>query len=353
MGIRYLNQFLQKNANKSSIQLYNLSELSGKKIAVDISIYLYRYIADNSLIDSMYLMLILFRTNNITPVFIFDGKPPEEKKDLLQKRKTDKRNAKKEYNNLKLILETNKELDDNEKKEISINMEKLKKSFITIQKNDIENVKNLIRAYGSTYYDAPGEADELCAYLTIQNKVWGCLSEDMDMFVYGCPRVLRYFSLLNHNVIVYNVKDILNDLQLEQKELREICVLSGTDYNINQYTKLTLLNTLKYFKKYDKVRKNIHMNNENEYKNDNQNKNSKEQPIEFYKWLQDNYPHLIDNYEGLINIYNMFDLNNYHPSKHFDNIYIQNTNIEKEQLHKILQEDGFIFPELSKIKNQK
>ena len=44
----------------------------------------------------------------------------------------------------------------------------------------------------------------------------------------------------------------------------------------------------------------------------------------------------------------MFDLNNYNPSKHFDNIYIQNTNIEKEQMNKILQEDGFIFPELSK-----
>jgi flap endonuclease-1 len=348
MGIRYLNQFLQKNANKSSIQLYNLSELSGKKIAVDISIYLYRYIADNSLIDSMYLMLILFRTNNITPVFIFDGKPPEEKKELLQKRKTDKRNAKKEYNNLKLLLETNKDLDDNEKKEISMNMEKLKKSFITIQKNDIENVKKLIRAYGSTYYDAPGEADELCAYLTIQNKVWGCLSEDMDMFVYGCPRVLRYFSLLNHNVIVYNVKDILNDLQLEQKELREICVLSGTDYNINKDTKLTLLNTLKYFKKYDKVRKNIDMNNEN----DNENKNSKGHTIEFYKWLQDNYPNLINDYEGLVKIYNMFDLNNYNPNNHFDNIYIQNTNIEKEQLHKILQEDGFIFPVLSRKKNK-
>jgi 5'-3' exonuclease len=352
MGIRYLNQFLQKNANKSSIQLCNLSELSGKKIAVDISIYLYRYIADNSLIDSMYLMLILFRTNNITPVFIFDGKPPEEKKNLLQKRKIDKINAKKEYNNLKQILETNKDLDNNEKQEISMNMEKLKKSFITIRKNDIENVKKLIRAYGSTYYDAPGEADELCAYLTIQNKVWGCLSEDMDMFVYGCPRVLRYLSLLNRNVVVYDVKHILNDLQLDQRELREICVLSGTDYNINQDTKLTLLNTLKYFKKYDKVRKNIHMNNENEDENDNKNKNGKGQTIEFYKWLQDNYPNLIDDYEGLIKIYYMFDLNNYNPSKYFDNIYIKNSNIDKEQLNEILKEDGFIFPDLSKIKNQ-
>ena len=92
MGIKHLNKFFKENASEST-KLISLSELSGKKIAVDISIYLYRYIADNSLIDSMYLMLILFRTNNITPVFIFDGKPPEEKKDLLQKRKTDKRNA--------------------------------------------------------------------------------------------------------------------------------------------------------------------------------------------------------------------------------------------------------------------
>lgn len=332
MGIRYLNQFLQKNANETSIKLYNLSELSGKKIAVDISIYLYRYIAEDSLINSMYLMLTLFRHNNISPVFIFDGKPPDEKYNLLKKRKQDKINAEKDYNSLKQILETSKDMDNNEKQEILINMENLKKSFIYVKKNDIENVKKLIRAYGCTYYDAPGEADELCAYLTIKNKVWGCLSEDMDMFVYGCSKVLRYFSLLNHSVVVYDVKRILTDLKLEQKDLREICILSGTDYNINKKTKITLINTLSYFKKYDNIRKNT------------RDSDIKNNPLEFYKWLNDNYINLINDYEELIKINNMFNLDNYNPTQNFDKIHIQNSTIMKEDLIEILKEDGFIFP---------
>ena len=80
MGIRALNKFLQAKC-KSSIKSIPLSELSGKKIAVDISIYLYKYISDNALLENLYLMISLFRTNNITPIFIFDGKPPTEKND--------------------------------------------------------------------------------------------------------------------------------------------------------------------------------------------------------------------------------------------------------------------------------
>ena len=41
MGIRYLNNYLRdKCAN--SIRVTNIADLSGKKIAVDISIYLYK-----------------------------------------------------------------------------------------------------------------------------------------------------------------------------------------------------------------------------------------------------------------------------------------------------------------------
>jgi len=51
-------------------------------------------------------------------------------------------------------------------------------------------------AYGVSYIDADGEADQLCASLVLKNKVYACLSEDMDLFVYGCPRVLRYLSFI-------------------------------------------------------------------------------------------------------------------------------------------------------------
>ena len=112
-----------------------------------------------------------------------------------------------------------------------------------------DNVKNLIRAYGATYYDAIGEADELCALLTVKDKVWACLSEDMDMFVYGCPRVIRYFSLLNHTAVLYDLNGILTSLGISQKELREICILSGTDYNIECEDSNLLTTTLKHFKK--------------------------------------------------------------------------------------------------------
>lgn len=79
MGIRYLNRFLKDNAS-DAIKFISIAELSGKKIAVDISIYMYKYASDNNLIENMYLMLSVFRYYNVIPIFIFDGKPPAEKK---------------------------------------------------------------------------------------------------------------------------------------------------------------------------------------------------------------------------------------------------------------------------------
>lgn len=320
MGIRHLNRFLKDNASPS-IKLCNLSELSGKKIAVDISIYMYRFASNNTLIENIYLMLSVFRHYNIIPIFIFDGKPPPEKHELLKKRKEDKREAENEYNKLKNTLEINKDMDDSDKQEIIYNMDILKKKFVSINKNDIENVKMLIRSYGATYYDAPGEADELCAMLNIKNKVWASLSEDMDMFVYGCPRVIRYFSLLNHTAIVYDVKGILNNLGISQKELREICVLSGTDYNLEcDDTKNSLNNTLKIFKKYHKSKSKVG----------------------FYEWLnKDN--NFIKDYDLLLKTYNMFELNNRFDIKVFEKIKIINGPIIKNEIINILKTDGFIF----------
>lgn len=323
MGIRYLNRFLKDNASQS-IKLCNLAELSGKKIAVDISIYMYRFASDNNLIENIYLMLGTFRHYNIIPIFVFDGKPPPEKRELLQKRKEDKEEAEEEYNKLKTTLELNRDMDDADKQEIIYNMDVLKKKFVSINKDDTENVKTLIRCYGATYYDAPGEADELCALLTIKEKVWACLSEDMDMFVYGCPRVIRYLSLLNHTAVIYDVKGILANLGISQKELREICLLSGTDYNIEcDDQRNTLTTTLKYFKKYHKS----------------------QSKLEFYDWLNEHYVGVIKDYELLKKIYAMFDLSqNHYNIKLFEKIKIVNGPVMKDDIKNILKADGFLFP---------
>ena len=321
MGIRYLNRFLKDNAS-ASINLYNLAKLSGKKIAVDISIYIYRFAGDNTLIENIYLMLSIFRHYNIIPIFVFDGRAPVEKLELLQKRKEDKEKAQEEYNKLKNAL--NNEMNESEKQEIIYQMEMLKKKFVYINKNDVENVKMLIKSYGATYYDASGEADELCVMLNIKHKVWGCLSEDMDMFVYGCPRVIRYLSLLNHTAVVYDLKGILNNLGITQKELREICVLSGTDYNIECHDTPNILNTnLKLFKKYHKSNKNI----------------------SFYEWLNENKKNYIKDYDLLLRICNIFDLNvnDNDDINAFEKLQIVNGPILKDDVKNILKADGFIF----------
>jgi flap endonuclease-1 len=329
MGIKFLNQFLKTECD-SSIKLISISELSGKKIAIDISIYMYKYEAENNLIENMYLMLSIFRYYNIIPIFIFDGKPPTEKKELLQKRKADKLEAQKEYNNLKEQLQITQNIDESFKQEIICNMDILKKQFIYINKEKIDKVKNLIRAYGASYIDALGEADELCALLVIKQQVWACLSEDMDMFVYGCSRVIRYLSLLNHTVVLYNMEQILIDIGINQKELREICVLSGTDYNINSshniqiHTPTNLYQSLKIFKKYYVDTKN-------------------KEKIDFYKWLINN--NYITDYDLLVKIYNMFDLSISNKNLNiFENIKIMNGPIIYNDIKTILETDGFIFP---------
>jgi aspartate kinase len=59
-----------------------------------------------------------------------------------------------------------------DKKEIEIEIDSLKKQFIRIKDSDIKSVKELMDYCNVVYYDAPGEADQLCAKLVIDKKAW-------------------------------------------------------------------------------------------------------------------------------------------------------------------------------------
>jgi flap endonuclease-1 len=312
MGIKYLNRYLTETCTNSAIKHVHLSNLSGKRIAIDTSIYLYKYTEDDGLIEKFYLMISIFKYYNIIPLFIFDGKPPDEKKELLQKRRAKKLEAEIEYNLLKESLNSK---DSTEKQKIVADMNTLKKDFIYISKQQINKIKELITSYGASYYDAEGEADEVCASLVIKKIVYACLSEDMDMFVYGVNRVLKHFSLTDHTVVQYDLKKILSELKLSFIEFKQICVLSGTDYNVDCET--DLYKTLKLFKRYKRW-------------------STKDN---FYVWIHKNCPENIENMDALLHAYNLFELSN----NNYNKIRITNSKILRLQLNAILEEDGFIF----------
>ena len=333
MGIRFLNGFLKTNCSPAAIHLVNFGALTGKKIAIDISIYLYKFSAENRLIENIHRMLTIFTHYKIIPVFIFDGKPPAEKKFILQQRRQCKTAAEREYNQLKRQLDgmvisrpfsTSCASETADTNQIIQQMEKLKNQFIYINRETITNVKDLLRAYGATYYDSPEEADTLCAMLVHKHKTWACLSDDMDMFAYGTTNVLRDFDINAHTATLYSMSAILDDLGVTPAEFRMMCVLAGTDYNsrsvdAQQRPNVNMnMNIYKCFAKLKAFKRNNPDNSTvglNDWINADANANAHKMH------------------------YNMFDLDHeMHQTKFksFDNVKIMNGKIMQQQVRDIL-----------------
>lgn len=309
MGVPNLNAFLLEKCS-DIINKKHLSHFSGKTIVIDTSIYLYKYVGQNKMVENFYLLISIFKHYNIVPIFIFDGKPPNEKKDLLKKRKIDKNEAENKYNIMFEKL-NNPNLSNIEKKDINAELEKLKKQFIRIHINDINIVKNIMDLYGVEYYDAPGEADYLCAKLVINGIADACLSDDMDLIVFGCNKVLRYLSILNHSVILYDVDEILKKINLTIDDLRKIVVLSGTDYNMKSNSSLN--QSLQYYSKF-----------------------KKDKMEDFFEWLNVKKNIKI---EELNDILKMFQIEN-HELETFERLA---KNENKSEMYKLLDNYGFIF----------
>ena len=313
MGVRLLSKLLKSTCYDVTKQIH-LSHLYGKKICIDTSIYLYRYKSHDMLIENFYIMCSLFKHYSITPIFVFDGRPPIEKNDELIKRRKKRQEANNKYYDLLEKYKDNIPLD--KKKEI----QKLKRDMTKIKDEDIKIIKDLLDAYGISHITAIGEADKLCASLVIKKKVYAVLTEDMDLFAYACPIILRYFSLLNHTCILYDLKKILQNLTINKTNFQLLCVLSGNDYYENKK------NIFYYLKLYNKYNKN----------------KIKNKDIEFKDWLiEHNYINYddIDNINNIINIYTDInkELNNYKP------FTISNKVCDKYTLHKILEMERFIF----------
>ena len=216
MGVRYLNKFLLDQCPRA-MQYISFEQLRGQTVVVDISIYLYKFKAIDDLLNLIRKMLVDFVTYNIHAIFIFDGKPKQNKQHELILRKEQKEKAWVQY---KQLSENNCNTEQ---------LQLLKQQCTKINILDVKNVKQVMDTMGFKYTVAPHEADELCAKLSVQNQMY-CMSDDMDMLVYGCNRVLRNVNFDTKTATLYKLDDILQYLKLSYDDFKRLCVLSGTDY---------------------------------------------------------------------------------------------------------------------------
>ena len=91
MGIKGLTTLIKTSA-PSAIQTQNLHHLTGKKVAIDASLFMYKMLINMRTSNHAYLTSnngkvvshitgIFYKTANylalnITPIYVFDGKPP-------------------------------------------------------------------------------------------------------------------------------------------------------------------------------------------------------------------------------------------------------------------------------------
>ncbi len=315
MGIKLLNKFLNIQSPKA-IKSIHLSQFYGKKICIDTMIYIYKFLSEDGLIEKFYLMSIIFRKYNIIPIFIFDGKPPKEKYDEIQKRNEKRNEALEEYEEKKNKLDIN---NANDRKELI----RLKRQTIKVSKNDINCVKELLDSMGFKYLTANGEADLLCAKLLQEKKVDACLSDDMDMFAYGCNKVLRHLSLLKHKVLLYDYRIIIESLNINKTNFTWLCCLSGCDY-FNENKNSTIFD---YYKSYIKYK--------TRYKNINN--------TSFIDYLKEKQ--IIDDiqYDEFHKAYNMFNINNTDYTEVLKDLKVKYSNYDKNKLYSILEKENFIL----------
>ena len=313
MGIRNLNKYLKNNCTKS-IRNVHLKELEHKSIVIDTSIYLYRFMTEDALMENMYHMISILLSYNIEPIFVFDGKPPIEKNETINNRKNERKLAHVKYAEFERQLGNN--INEKERKNIQKDMNKLKRQIVSITKKDIYNVKELLSNYGIKYINSDGEADELCAYLVNNDICWGCLSDDTDMFVYGCKYVLREINLLNHTVYVYDTNSILSELNIAETDFKEILILSSSEYNYN--INIQLMDIITIYQKYRTEKVNVTYN--------------------FYIWLLKNTNYIKD-YKALLNTYQLYTDNTYNMT----NIIINDSKKDIQKVQNIMNKEGFVF----------
>ena len=212
-----------------------------------------------------------------------------------------------------------------DKNKLLAEMDLLKSQFIRVKDVHTTKVKVLLDAFGVSYLDSPCEADHLCAYFTTKynnERTIYCVSDDMDMFIYGSKHIIRNININNKTLWIYDREKILEELDFTNDEFQEILILSGTDYNIDSNTSLS--ETLKWHISYKK------------------NKETGKATAPFYDWLLQNTKYITDS-EKLNNVYQYFK-NDY--LKIFDDYkgeMIQEKVYNEEKVKELMKEEGFIF----------
>ena len=261
MGIKKLYKFIN---NTFPNVFYDIStNIKGKSFVLDGTQQIYTQIGklrlsnkelflnngtNMSHIQGLFNSIIQLLNNNSIPIYVFDGKPikvdsPLNKQTVLEERKINLNTKTDNLSELKkqcdnfVIEKLNKNVPiENIKQQlykttIYKQYRKLYSTTIRLKHYYIEDWVKILELIGiPVIHQEYGEADPICSMITNNNKhIYGLISDDSDMLVYGCKRILT-----NPNINKLNSYKVIEINQLlEQINYKINCDFGNTNFNNN------------------------------------------------------------------------------------------------------------------------
>ena len=221
-----------------------ISDLNGKTVCVDAFNILYQFLStvrqvdgtplmDNKKRVTSHLSGIFYRNINLLSegmklVYVFDGKPPEQKGKIHVRREAGRDVAKERYEEAK------------QQEDIS-GMRRYGSQLIRLEDEMIVESKELLEAMGIAVVQAPGEGEAEAAYLSRKKEVYAAVSQDYDTLLFGAKALIQNLTLARKRRTlsgwveikpeIIELQRVFNLLEINLDQLICLGILVGTDYN--------------------------------------------------------------------------------------------------------------------------
>jgi len=243
----------------------DISSLKGKIVCVDAFNALYQFLStirqpdgtplmDDQKRITSHLSGIFYRnialiSEGIKLIYVFDGKPPDLKSKVHEKRKEFRDSAKEKYESAK----RDEDFDM---------MKRYGSQLVRLNDEMILESKELLEAIGVIVVQAPSEGEAECAYLCkFKKEIYASVSQDYDSLLFGAPMLIRNLALSRKKKIlsgsyvdvspeIIELEKLLEILEINQDQLICLGILVGTDYNPKGIPGIGQKRALEFVKKF-------------------------------------------------------------------------------------------------------
>ena len=224
----------------------SFDDLQGRIIVIDAYNVLHQFLASirqrdgTPLMDAQgritsHLSGIIQRTANlieaqIKPIYSFDGTPHPFKAYTLKQRMQRKIQAEKDYQ------------EALKKGDLKTARSKAQQTG-RLTDDMIDETKHLLSALGVPFVQAPGEGEAQACYMVKKNDAFAVGSQDYDCLLVGSPVLIRNLTSSGKrklpgkeaykkiSIKQIRLKENLEFLEITQKQLVDMAILIGTDFN--------------------------------------------------------------------------------------------------------------------------